>query len=66
MTDHSLLSLDEEDLDDYYEEDWDDIEERYYQAEIDDGESGSEHMALSRRTSKCGRAEAPTPSTLTR
>jgi hypothetical protein len=59
MTDHSLLSLDEEDLDDYYEEDWDDIEERYYQAEIDDGESGSEHMARVAADIECGRAEVP-------
>jgi len=63
MTDRSL---DAEDLDDYYEEDWDDIEERYYQAEIDDGESGSEHMARVAADIECGRAEAPTPSTLTR
>jgi hypothetical protein len=59
MFDRSFLFLDEDDLDDWYEDDWDDIEERYYQAEIDDGESAGEHLARVAADIEAGRAEMP-------
>ncbi|MGD0063662.1 MAG: hypothetical protein ABSB76_09485 [Streptosporangiaceae bacterium] len=63
MFDRSLLFLgeeeDEEEFDDWDEDDWGDIEERYYQAEIDDGESAGEHLARVAADIERGLAEVP-------
>jgi hypothetical protein len=52
------LGLDEEELDED-EDDWNDIEERYYRAEMYDGESAFEQMAHIAADIERGRAEAP-------
>jgi hypothetical protein len=56
-----LLGLDEDELDDEELDGWDDLEEeeRYYQDQIDDGESGFEHMARVAADIERGRAEVP-------
>ena len=56
-----LLGLDDDGLDDEDFDEWDDIEEeeRYYQDQIDDGESGFEHMARVAADIERGRAEVP-------
>lgn len=55
MFDDSFLDFDDEDELDY----WDDIEERYYRREIEDGESALEHLARVAADIEAGRAEVP-------
>lgn len=55
MFDDIFLGLDDEDELDY----WDDIEERYYRREIEDGESALEHLARVAADIEAGRAEVP-------
>jgi len=60
MYERHLLGLDDEELDDEELDEWDDIEEeRYYRDQIDDGESGFEHMARVAADIERGRAEVP-------
>jgi hypothetical protein len=61
MYERHLLGLDDDELDDDGElDEWDDIEgERHYQGEIDDGESGFEHMARVAADIERGRADVP-------
>ena len=61
MYERHLLGLDGDELDDEELDGWDDLEEeeRYYQDQIDDGESGFEHMARVAAEIERGRAEVP-------
>jgi len=61
MYERHLLGLDDDELDDDEElDEWDDVEEeRYYRGEIDDGESGFEHMARVAAEIERGHAEVP-------
>ncbi len=58
-----LLGLDDDELDDEEFDEWDDIEEeeeeRYYQDQIDDGESAFVSMARLAADIERGRAEVP-------
>jgi hypothetical protein len=61
MYERHLLGLDDDKLDDDEDlDEWDDIEEeRYYQGEVDDGESSFEQMARLAADIERGRAEVP-------
>jgi hypothetical protein len=61
MYERHLLGLDDDELDDEELDEWDDTdeEERYYQDQIDDGESPFVYMARLAADIERGRAEVP-------